>query len=92
MCVCARVQAPRHEDDIWMIQMKALLSPVPLNVRPAPSREGLTRHWALSLFTVARHHLQSQMSCRKNCARKVTFQDVTVDTIVVVVDDQPVLT
>ena len=54
---------------------------------PAPSREGLTRHWALGIIP-----FQSKMSCRKNCTRKVTFQDVTVDTIVVVVDDQPVLT
>ena len=59
---------------------------------PVSSREGVTRHWVLSLFTVARHHFQSKMSCRKNCTRKVTFQDVTVNTIVVVVDDQPVLT
>ena len=38
-----------------------------------------------------RHHVQSKMCCRINCTSKVTFQDVTVDTIVVVVDAQPVL-
>ena len=92
MCVCARVLTPLHEDEIWMIQMKAFLSLVPLNVGPASSREGLTRHWALYLFAVGQHHFLSKMSCPKDCTKKGTFQDVTVDTIVVVVDDQPVLT
>ena len=45
-----------------------------------------------TLFTVSRHHFRSKMSCRKDCTRKVTFQDVTVNTIVVVVDDKPILT
>ena len=40
---------------------------------PAPSREGMTRRWVLSLFTFARHHLQSKMPRRENCTRKVTF-------------------
>ena len=35
MCVCARVLTPRHEDEILMFQMKAFLSPVPLNVSPS---------------------------------------------------------
>ena len=79
-----------------MTQMKAFLSPVRLNVG---SREGLTRHWVLSLvtvvlslFTVAGQLFQSKMSRWNNCTRKVTFQNVTVNTIVVVVDDRPVLT
>ena len=45
------------------------------------SREGLTRHWVLSQFTVARQHFQSKMPRWKNCTRKVTFQDVTVNTM-----------
>ena len=80
-CVRARVLTPRHEDEMWMVQLV-----------PVSSRDGLTRQWMLSLFTVARHHLQSKMSRRKNCTKKATFQDVTANTIVVVVDDQPVLT
>ena len=38
MCVRARVLPPPHEDEMWMIQMKAFFSPVPLNVGPALSR------------------------------------------------------
>ena len=59
---------------------------------PSVESRELTRHWVLSLFTVPRQHFQSKMSRWKNCTRKVTFQDVTVNTIVVAVDDQPVLT
>ena len=77
-CVRARFLTSRHEDEILMTQMKAFLSPVRLNVG---SREGLTRHWVLSLVTVARQHFQSKMSRWKNCRRKVTFQNVTVHTI-----------
>ena len=48
----------------------------------------MTRRWALSLFAVARASSPKQ----KNRTKKVMFQDVTVDTIVVVVDDQLALT
>ena len=41
MCVRARVLTSRHEDEIWMIQLKALLSPVPLNVGPSVESRGL---------------------------------------------------
>ena len=40
-CVRARVQTSRHEDEIWMTQMKAFISPVPLNVRPSVESRGL---------------------------------------------------
>ena len=33
--VRARVLTSRHEDEIWMTQMKAFLSPVPLSVGPS---------------------------------------------------------
>ena len=59
---------------------------------PASSREDMTRRWILSLLAFHRHHLQSQMSCRENRKKKVTFHDVTVDLTVVGVDDQSVLT
>ena len=72
--------------------MEAFLSHVPLNVGPSAKSRGLDSTVGAVLFTVARHQFQSKISCRKNCTRKVTFQDVTVDTIVVAVDDQPVLT
>ena len=54
----------------------------------------MTRRWALSPFTFARRHLQSKNALsEENCTTKVTFHDMTVNTIaVVVVDDQPVLT
>ena len=41
MCARARVLTPRHEDEIWMIQMKAFLSLVPSNVRPGAESTGL---------------------------------------------------
>ena len=41
MCVCGRVQTSRHEDEIWMTQMKAFLSLVPLNVGPSVESRGL---------------------------------------------------
>ena len=41
MCVPARVLTPRHEDEVWMIQMKAFLSPVLLNVGPSVESRGL---------------------------------------------------
>ena len=40
-CVRARVLFSRHDDDIWMISMKALLSPVPLSVGPSVESRGL---------------------------------------------------
>ena len=84
-CVRARVLTSRREDVMWMTQMKAFLPPVPLNVGPSVESRGM-------LFTVARQHFQSKIFRWKTCARKVTFQDVSVNTIVVVVDDQPVHT
>ena len=36
-----RVLTPRHEDEKWMIHMKAFLSPVPLNVGPSVESRGL---------------------------------------------------
>ena len=92
MCVRARVVTPLHEDERWMIQALAFLSPVPWLLAPAPSREGMTRRWALSLFASPRHHLQSKMPCREKSAKKVTFHDVTVGTTAVEVDEQPVRT
>ena len=89
---CVRVLTSRHEDEIWMTQVKVFLSPVPLNVGPSVESRGLDSPLGAVLFTVARQHFQSKMSRWKNCTRKVTFQNVTVHTIVVVVDDQPVLT
>ena len=83
MCVRARVVTPLHEDDMWMIQANAFLSPVPLVAGPSAQPR---RHDS------ARHHLLSKMPCRKNNTRKATFHGVTVDASVVVVDDQPVLT
>ena len=85
MCVRARVVTPLHEDEKWMIQALAFLSPVPWLLAPASSREDRTRRWAL-------HHLQSKMPCGEKCTMKVTFHDVTVDTTAVEVDEQPVLT
>ena len=41
MCVRGRVLTPRHEDYIWMIQMTAFISPVPLNVGPSGESRGL---------------------------------------------------
>ena len=41
MCVRARVLTPRHEDEIWTIQMKAFLSPVPLTVSSSTESRGL---------------------------------------------------
>ena len=35
---------------------------------------------------------RARCPCRENCTRQAKFRDVTVDTIVVVVDDQPFLT
>ena len=75
--VRARVVTSRHEDGIWMTQMKAFLSPVLLNVGP-------------SVETVARQHFRSKMSRWESCTKKEAFQNVTVNTIVVA--DQPVLT
>ena len=40
-CVRARVLTSRHEDEIWMIQMKAFCSLVPLNVGPSVESSGL---------------------------------------------------
>ena len=40
-CVRARVLTSRHADEISMIQMKAFLSPVPLNVGPSVESRGL---------------------------------------------------
>ena len=40
-CVRARVLTSRHEDEIWMIQINAFLSPVPLNVGPSVEPRGL---------------------------------------------------
>ena len=40
-CVRARVLISRHEHEIWMTQMKAFLSPVPLNVGPCVESRGL---------------------------------------------------
>ena len=40
-CVRARVLISRHEDEKWMTQMKAFLSPVPLNVGPSVESIGL---------------------------------------------------
>ena len=92
MCVFARVVTPLHEDEIKMMRMKAFHSLVPSNVGPSAESRGLDSTLGAFPFAVARHHFQSKMSCRKNCTRKATFQDVLVDTILVVVDDQPVLT
>ena len=41
MCVCARVLTPLHKDEIWMIQMNAFLSLVPLNVGTSAESRGL---------------------------------------------------
>ena len=41
MSVRARVLTPRREDVIWMIQMKAFPSPVPLNAGPSVESRGL---------------------------------------------------
>ena len=41
MCVCARVLTPLHEHEMWMIQIKAFLSLVPLNVGPSATSRGL---------------------------------------------------
>ena len=40
-CVRACVLTSRHEDEVWMIQMIAFLSPVPLNVGPSVESRGL---------------------------------------------------
>ena len=40
-CVRVRVVTSRHEDEIRMTQMKAFLSPVPLNVGPSAESRGL---------------------------------------------------
>ena len=73
---------------------KAFLSLVPLNVGPSVESRGLDSQLGAVLFHCCSQYLESKMSRWKNCTRKVTFQDVTVNTIVVVVvvDDQPVLT
>ena len=92
MCVRARFLTPLHEDEMWMIQANAFLSPVPLVVGPSAESRGHDSTRGGTLFAVARHRLQSEMPCRKKCTTKVKLHDVTVDTIVVVVDDQPVLT
>ena len=52
----------------------------------------MRRRWALSPFAFARHHLLSEMVCRKNCTNEVTFHDVLADTVVVVVYGRLVLT
>ena len=93
MCVCARVLTPLHEDEIWMIQMKTFLAPVPLNVGPSAESRGLdSTLGAVPIRCCLGIISRSKMSCRKNCTRKATFQDVTLDTLILVVDDQPVLT
>ena len=40
-CVRARVLISRHEDEIWMIRMKAFFSLVPLNAGPSVESRGL---------------------------------------------------
>ena len=40
-CVRARALTSRHEDEIWMTQMKAFLSPVPVNVGTSVESRGL---------------------------------------------------
>ena len=91
MCVCARVLSPRHEDEIWMIQMKAFLSRVHLTVGPSAESRGLDS----TLGAVPIHCCSASFPKQDVLSEelhKVTFQDVIVDTIVVVVDDQAVLT
>ena len=52
-CVRARVLTSRPEE-IWMIQMKAFLSPVPLNVGPSVESRGLDSPLLLGIISEAR--------------------------------------
>ena len=93
MCVRARVLTPRHEDVIWMIKMKAFLSPVPLNVCRSVESRGLDSPLgAVPIHCCSVSFPKQEVPSEELHTGKVTFQDLTANTIVVAVDDQPVLT
>ena len=73
--------------------MKAFLSPVPVNVGPnVESRGHDSALGAVPIHCCSVHISKARCPVWKNCTRTVTFQNMTVHTIVVVVDDLPILT
>ena len=91
MCVCARVLTPLHEDEIWMSQMKAFLSLVPLNAGSSAESRGLDSTLGAVLIRCCPASFPKQDVLSEEL-HKVTFLDVSVHTIVVVAEDQPILT
>ena len=74
MCVCARVLTPLHEDEIWMIQMKAFLSPVPLNVGRSAESRGLVS----TLGAVPIHSCRSESSLESFLSQLIALIKMTI--------------
>ena len=72
--------------------MKAFLSPVPLKLGPSVGSRGLGSPLGAVPIHCCSATFPKQDVPLENCTRKVAFQDVTVNTIAVVVDHQLVRT
>ena len=83
-CVCARVLTHLHEDETWLIQMKAFLSPLPLVVGSSAESRGLDSTLGAAPIRVC-SGIISKARCPvgRNVQKKVILHDVTADTIAV---------